>query len=314
MAHIAVYTNGGAQGPAGAAGATGPAGATGATGPAGSVTFPITVPQGGTGLTLLATGDILYATNASTMVRLPVGSNGQILQVNPATGLLAYSDFYNISRMVYIVDDFIMYASAGNLVGDNCFPTASTAGTVAPNTAQTGANPGVMALPAIASGTYSYIVSSANSDNLITNGGAVYFETIVGADALSDGTNTYTVTYGLMSGNTTGTPSYGIYFQYTNGVNSGKWVCNTAMSSVVTAINTNSTVTTAFTRLGFILNSAGTSVEFFINGVSQGTTVTNLPAGNVMRLEWLILKSAGIGTVNGLVDAVKYIQVLGVAR
>lgn len=67
----------GATGPAGATGATGPTGATGATGPTG--------PSGTSGIT--TKGDLL--TFDTAVVRLPVGTNGQVLVADSsqATGL-----------------------------------------------------------------------------------------------------------------------------------------------------------------------------------------------------------------------------------
>ena len=57
---------------------------TGGTG-ALSVVASLPVTQGGTGLTSLATGDLLYANGANSLAKLGIGTNGQILTTNGTT-------------------------------------------------------------------------------------------------------------------------------------------------------------------------------------------------------------------------------------
>lgn len=51
----------------------------------------IATTKGGTGLTTYATGDILYASGANTLAKLPVGAQGKVLQVN-GSGLPVWAD------------------------------------------------------------------------------------------------------------------------------------------------------------------------------------------------------------------------------
>lgn len=46
------------------------------------ITFPITPAQGGTGITSYTTGDMLYASNSTTLAKLAIGTAGQVLTVS----------------------------------------------------------------------------------------------------------------------------------------------------------------------------------------------------------------------------------------
>jgi hypothetical protein len=106
---------------------------------------------------------------------------------------------------------------------------------------------------------------------------------IIQLTALSGGGNTYIFSCGLADtttlGNGTDTFVDGIYFQYTDTINSGNWTINSTSSSVTTTANTSTTVTTDFVTLSMMVNAAGTSVSYFVNGiqVSGSPLTTNIP-------------------------------------
>lgn len=85
----------------------------------------------------------------------------------------------------------------------------------------------------------------------------------------------------------------GIYFKYDRLV-STNWLRCTSAAGVETATSTGVAVGTGFARLSFLVNAAGTSVEFFINEVSVGSNTTNIP-GFLQQFGPLIkiAKSAG---------------------
>jgi hypothetical protein len=91
------------------------------------------------------------------------------------------------------------------------------------------------------------------------------------------GTPAFTVKIGMASSAIAATTN-GIYFQYTHSLNSGRWVGTTISSSVSTNVNSTIAVDTEWVRLGVVVNSTNTSVEFFVDGVSIGTSTTNIPA------------------------------------
>lgn len=113
----------------------------------------------------------------------------------------------------------------------------------------------------------------------------------------SDGTEDFTVRVGAGDSISAADHVDGIYFEYNHAVNSGQWVAKTSANSSRTSLNSNVAIDTAnYQWLEFVANSAGTSVEFFINGTSIGTTTTNIPLYSSSRTfcaHAMIQKSAG---------------------
>lgn len=99
--------------------------------------------------------------------------------------------------------------------------------------------------------------------------------------AAANGTQTV-VRIGLMNGTTTSAdPTDGIYFQYNTTTTAGNWFMCAQNNNAVTCADTGVARTTTlntYQRFKFVTNSAGSSVEFFINEASVGTVSTNLPA------------------------------------
>jgi hypothetical protein len=103
-----------------------------------------------------------------------------------------------------------------------------------------------------------------------------------------------------------------IGFRYTNGVNSGKWQGVTRSNSVETTVDTTIAAAAAtWVKFGFTVNTAGTSVQFYINDVAVGAAITtNIPTGASRKLTYLpglIIKSAGTTSRSLLVDRYGYI-------
>lgn len=119
----------------------------------------------------------------------------------------------------------------------------------------------------------------------------------------SSSTQRYTVRAGLML--TTGfrTDGTGIYFRYTDNVNSGNIQCVCRNGATETFFNTSipggGASATRHDMAIYIYNFLSTSVEFFINGVSQTIINTNLPPTNsALCIGAGMVKS--IGTTNRL--------------
>ncbi len=74
----------------------------------------------------------------------------------------------------------------------------------------------------------------------------------------------------------------GIWFSYTDTINAGNWTLNTASAGVTTATDSGVPATTDFVNLGFRVNAAGTSIDFFIDHVACGTITTNIPSVNTI--------------------------------
>lgn len=111
---------------------------------------------------------------------------------------------------------------------------------------------------------------------------------------LSDGTETYTARAGLIdAGNGNGTD--GVFFRYTHGTNSGNWVLVARANNAETTTNSSIAASTSWVLLRIVVNAAGTSAEFFVNGTSAGTVASGLPtaSGRDTAPCISIVKSAG---------------------
>lgn len=124
--------------------------------------------------------------------------------------------------------------------------------------------------------------------------------------SLSDGTDTFTTRLGFLD-SVTGEPSNGAYFRYTHSVNGGEWQAVTRAAGVETATDTNVAATTSFASFEIEVNTAGTSVAFFIGGVLVATNTTNIPTGgNLTGIGASHIKSAGTNTREFRMDLMAY--------
>lgn len=114
------------------------------------------------------------------------------------------------------------------------------------------------------------------------------------SSAVSDGTNTYSFLIGLSSQGASDPPSDGILFYYTHSVNSGNWSVKTINSGASTTTQDTgvSCALNAWHILKFVVNAAGTSIGFYVDGTLTNTITTNIPTTNIGP--WCLLKkSAG---------------------
>ena len=96
----------------------------------------------------------------------------------------------------------------------------------------------------------------------------------------------------------------GIWFQSDSAVD-GNWHGHTVNSSTTTDINSSTAVDGNFHHFKFVLNAAANSCEFFYDGVSFGTSTTNINTGTTLRPFFTnIISGAGDRDGRLYVDAV----------
>lgn len=147
------------------------------------------------------------------------------------------------------------------------------------------------------SGIYAITDASGAASFTQTATGAFIFEARASLATLSDGTNTYTAGIGVSSNVfysfVTGS-SAGYYFKYTHGTNSGKWQAVTDNGSTQTATDTGVTASTGYALFRIEVNSANSSVTFYINGTLVATNTTTIyTSSNPLLIGSGLLKSAG---------------------
>jgi hypothetical protein len=111
----------------------------------------------------------------------------------------------------------------------------------------------------------------------------------------SDATDTYLVRAGFFLSTTVTETTSGIFFRYVSGT-SANWQIVVRNAGVETAVTTGVFAPfNAWQNLAIVVNAAGTSVEFFIDGVAvTGSPITtNIPVNNLLGAGIVIVKTAG---------------------
>lgn len=154
----------------------------------GSVTFPITPAEGGTGITSYTIGDTLYASGVTTLSKLPIGSEGQVLAVtagipawsNAGSGTVA-SVVGTANRITSsgginpIIDISVTYVGQTSITTLGTVATgtwaATTIGVTVGGTGLTSATQGDLVYGSAAN-TYSLLAKNTNSSRYLSNTGA----------------------------------------------------------------------------------------------------------------------------------------------
>ena len=258
-------------------------------------------------------GDLIYGGSSGTPTRLAIGTATQDLRVS-SSGSPVWTDLIDASHVVMIYDDFLL--GDQELSGYWAVSSSGSGSAVATYTGGTSANPGLISLYTGTATTGSAELYSDTRNALFFVGaGAITYETNVGLSAISTSLQNYTVYIGMTTNELPdASPTNGIYFTTNYNTDSGDWVLNCTSGGTTTSEDTGVVAGTSFTKLGFTVNAAGTSVQAYVGGASKGSPCTaNIPTAGV-NFEWGIVKSAGTTAVFMLVDYIKFIDVLTTAR
>lgn len=179
--------------------------------------------------------------------------------------------------------------------------------------ASSASSPGVIAIGTGTSSTGYTNVVVTGGKRLVVGGGIMNIRLRVRLPTLSDGTNTYSLAMGLRDV-VTGAATDQIDIAYTHSTNSGNWQLRTRASGTLTTVNGSAgPVANTWTVLEIVINAAGTSVELFADGVSMGTSSTNIPTASLAFVA-LIAKMAGTTARTLDIDLMQVKQTLTTAR
>lgn len=209
----------------------------------------------------------------------------------------------------------ISTATGTSFVTNQALPVAYTAnGGTATYASSVAGGPGIISLETgtiATNGSVNCFVTAGN--RIVLGGGEIRIRHRIRVPTLSDGTNTFTLVHGLRNV-ITGLASDIVCAVYTHGTNSGNWQLLTRSASTTTTVNgTAGPVANTWTTLEFVINSAATSIQLFVDGVSMGTSTTNIPTV-AMGMQAMITKSAGTTNRTLQVDLVQMKQSLTTAR
>ena len=153
-------------------------------------------------------------------------------------------------------------------------------------------------------------VGTARNDGIVLGTFATDVCDIVRMPLLSGGTETYFVDCGLTTNRTGGAsaPIDGVYFTYSHGQNSGKWLCCCMSNNTLTSADSGITVA-ANTWYRLDIKIGTTSALFYIDKVLVAT-VAGIPIGTSRTTgkSALIRKSVGTASMSVIVDYMHIIQ------
>jgi hypothetical protein len=116
---------------------------------------------------------------------------------------------------------------------------------------------------------------------ILLGSGKLSVNFVVNLNTLSTNPNEYQAYFGLTDEMILADPqepANGVWFYYTDSVNSGQWVLNCSSGGTTTSVNTTVAASTNWVNLGFIVNADADEVNFTINGTPVGTPITtNIP-------------------------------------
>jgi len=142
-------------------------------------------------------------------------------------------------------------------------------------------------------------IQTGSGRDLVLGGGEWVFEAVFNFAVLSSAGNEYLFEIGLTDARNGDVVANGVFFEYdrTNSVN---YIAVTESAGVRTEIDSGiavSTSSTVWPKVKFVVNAAATSVEFFLDDVSIGTSTTNIPTAS-MQMFGRIGKSSSTGAGN----------------
>jgi len=141
-------------------------------------------------------------------------------------------------------------------------------------------HPGIWALDGLSNRDIGLSGSGLSTGGIVPGGGEITIHWVFKTNALSDATNGYRLRIGFSDATQSFPPTDGIWFEYTHGTNSGNWQIVSRAASTSTTNNTSTAAVADWTRATIVINAAGTSVAYYIDGVevSNSPITTNIPS------------------------------------
>lgn len=161
-------------------------------------------------------------------------------------------------------------------------------------------------------------LGSANTPQYYIGNGAITYEVYINIETLSNSTDRFTSIFGAYTGGNVNSTANGIFFIYDEGGvwaggvlgASPNWRCVSINTSTRTVTNSGVAISAGgWVKLRMEINSAGTSVGFYINNTLVATHTTNIPSTST-AMHWynLFNKTAGTTSLNLYADYLAYLK------
>lgn len=278
------------------------------------------VAGGGTGATSFTAYAVVCGGTTSTnplQSIASVGSSGQVLTSNGAGQLPTFQNSatggFSPNSTLQLVDDFIGFQTS-TLTRSQLAWSGSLFNSTTTNTAD---HPGVIDSPSVSTNNFFGLPNIGSQANILLGGGDLTINWVMNIVNLSDVTNRYTLRIGMGDEVTGIDQTNGVYFEYSDNINSGNWVLKTAQSSTRTSTNTATAAATGWHNFQIAINAAASSVTYTLDGVSLGSIATNIPTASGQDIFPIIEVIRGAGTVAAgsfLLDLFYLVQNLSTPR
>lgn len=247
----------------------------------------------------VAKGDVLYGDATDSISKVGIGGFGTVWRVSN-TGIPEWVDILDPKFGFFLKEDF--QTNIGGQMSTGMSVSGAASGVASRNDLQTATNVGIYEIQTGTAGATdgSYIGWSTSNHNMIFSNGPVVFKTCLQLSRLSTALQEYYMRIGFFDDTSLVDATVdGAYIVYERAVTGAFWVGVTVNNS------TRSTFTSAvapvintFTYFKIAVNSAGTLVDFLIDGASIGTLSTNIPTGTGRGTGCMvgIHKQVGTGT------------------
>jgi len=194
--------------------------------------------------------------------------------------------YFNWLQEVRLTDDFIFVWNNNGLqiVSDNLWNCGLTNGAFTTTTPGTNAHPGIFTMSTSTSGTGNagiFLGNTGSTGPFIVGGGAVDIYWIVKLPTLSTSGERYVFNCGFGDTYNNVAMANGIYFTYSDDVNSGNWRGITSSASSPTNVDGGVAAGTSFTTLRINVNAAASTITFYVNGTSIGTSAATIPTTTI---------------------------------
>lgn len=238
----------------------------------------------------LSQGDIFYVNSSGQIVPLSAGSDDQVLTL--ASGIPSWADASggaDFSATSDIYDEFQYESYSGHMV-DGIFPWLKGGSIVdaGGNTYQEAGTVGIWnwTVTRASSAVAGSLFAGKSGYELYRLGSSVHtFNWRIKIPTVSAGSNSFKTLIGCCSfdnKDTPGTnPDEGVYFSNVDDENSGNWVLECRDGGTSSTTNSSTAPDTGWHTYTITVNAAASSVEFFIDGSSQGTVTTNIPTTGI---------------------------------
>ncbi len=255
---------------------------------------------------LTTKGDLYGYDTGNT--RFPVGSDAKVVfsDSTQTLGLNYDYPFPDVSYAMQNTNDFMITTGTSNEAAWFSSVSGTGAGASANSSFVTdGTHIGIMQL---STGTTTTGSSGIRTTSYVYQGnGQIISVQDCYLGQLSNGTDTFTINTGLLQAASGLNQTDSIYFNYTNGTNSGKFQCITNKAGVTTIVDSGITAAaTTWYNFKIIINAINTSITFYINNSLVATITTNIPATQPLLFgASVILKSAGTTSVLYYLDYIE---------